>query len=52
MKKEWSALVRELGTRTNGFLSFRKVSKYKFVLDIFGEDDPDGPVRVKMFDVN
>ena len=52
LEKEWSALVRELSTKSNGRLSFRQVSNNKFVLDIFGEDDPDEPLRVKMSDVN
>ena len=52
LEKEWSALVRELSTKSNGRLSFRQVSNNKFVLDIFGEDDPDAPLRVKMSDVN
>ena len=52
LEKEWSALVRELGTKSNGRLRFRQVSEDKFVLDIFDEDDPDVQMRVKMSDVN
>ena len=52
LEKEWSALVRELGTKSNGRLRFRQVSEDKFVLDIFDEDDPDVQVSVKMSDVN